>query len=213
MFETAAEILHDESIAPSTSALSDQMPDTNMDSSPESPTISVASLFEDDTAVPAPTSKSNSEGCAKVTVTEEELTEAAVRCSISSDSSTVSEQQVERPRNKKRDFMTLRVSSAPRAMTTSGSSSHEKMSVMKSTLRKRRRSASASGIGAMLLKVVRVPESGTIVTRKFVGSPETSAALPAEDSPWRSFSVEKTAASPIEPAASCETDLSDDAVS
>lgn len=65
---------------------------------------------------------------------------------------------------------------------------------MKSTVRKRRRSVSASGIGAMLLKVVRVSDSAQIVTRRIpkVGSPELILSG-ADALRARKYVLEKTA--------------------
>ena len=68
------------------------------------------------------------------------------------------------------------------------------VSEMKATIRKRRRSKSASGIGAMLLKMVRVSDSAQMVTRRIpkVGSPELVLSG-VEALRARKYVLEKTA--------------------
>lgn len=160
-------------------------------------------------------------------VTEEELTEAAVRCSISSEEydvnstrppvsvSSEEESLVPNPLTGSNNNVSHNVNRvfSPRIIHNSSDevTCSKRISVVKSTLiRKRRRSVSASGIGAMLLKVVRVPESGTIVTgRALMESQETVSRA-------RKYAMEDTAHMMLMPNHSapvvCETE-SEDAVS
>ena len=147
-------------------------------------------------------------------VTEEELTEAAFLSSLVCENDSVgpvliSEESKQFPLNSSDggDMEVVRMSMddeiflkevcKPEPCLTRGNSFETGMGEkskneheIKSKLRKRRRSVSASGIGAMLLKVVRVSDSGPIVTRKLpkVG-PEISEM---EQLRARNYIVQKT---------------------
>lgn len=147
-------------------------------------------------------------------VTEEELTEAAFLSSLVCENDSVgpvliSEESKQFPlipsdggdmevvRMSMDDEIFLKEVCKPEPCLTRGNSFETGMGEkskneheIKSKLRKRRRSVSASGIGAMLLKVVRVSDSGPIVTRKLpkVG-PEMSEM---EQFRARNYIVQKT---------------------
>lgn len=123
-------------------------------------------------------------------VTEEELTEAAVLSSLVCDNnpnnpvlasedsqqcpvSSSEEGESEEARlNRIKETVTENIGKPDALLTKSisfepGLGERSKLETeRRSKLRKRQRSVSASGIGAMLLKVVRVSDSGPILTRK-----------------------------------------------
>ncbi|KAG0570841.1 hypothetical protein KC19_6G191400 [Ceratodon purpureus] len=146
-----------------------------------------------------------------------ERIDTAVQCSLSSEEDDYSD-----------DVSTDSDDESLHILST-GSSDERDMNIqvpeLKSVVRKRRRSVSASGIGAMLLKVVRVSDSAQMVTRRIpkAGSPETTL-IGVDALRARKYVLEKTAqismglahdvpaltsSAPSTPAHACQTESED----
>ncbi|XP_024370129.1 uncharacterized protein [Physcomitrium patens] len=137
-------------------------------------------------------------------VTEEELTEAAVLSSLMSEDSMNNEGKnilLESPStfNETDSEMTCKsddcLANSSFETIVGGKSDRAQLKLK----RKRRRSVSASGFGAMLLKVVRVADSGSVVMKRMpTGGPEMMSRVDASRA--RKFVLQKTAQFTVGPA-------------